>query len=614
MEDFTGIDPTGKSPAEIELEWFENVYRGDIPQLTVRAVSIGCLLGAVMSLSNLFIGLKTGWGLGIAITACILSFTIGAGLKRIGLLGSNLSILENNCMQSTASSAGYSTGSTMVSAISALLLIQGHHLPFWTLMLWTVLLAMLGVFLAIPMKRQMVNIEQLPFPSGLAAAETLRSLYARGEGAAGKAKSLGLAGILGGLVAFMRENRFGWWPGFLKLPEMLYFPGTLAGRNLASWTISFEMSAIMVAAGAIIGMRVAWSMLAGGVLNYFLIVPYIYEKGIIQELGYKNIVSWSLWGGSALMVSSGLLTFAFQWKTVLRALAGTGRMFRRAAAAPVDPRLGRMDEIEVPGSWFTFGVLFSGVGIVAVQVASFSIAWWMGVLSVLMTFFLAVVACRATGETDITPIGAMGKITQLAYGVIAPTDITANLMTAGVTAGAAASSADLLTDLKSGYLLGANPRKQFIAQFLGVFAGAAVIVPAFYLLVPTPDVLGGDRFPAPSAQVWRGVAELLANGLSSLHPSARIALAVGLVAGAVLSVLDRFAPARLRPFVPSAMGLGLAFVIPFWNTLSIFIGAAAAFLARKTPAAAYTIPVASGVIAGESLVGVLVALFSALGV
>jgi len=227
-----------------------------------------------------------------------------------------------------------------------------------------------------------------------------------------------------------------------------------------------------------------------------------------------------------------------------------------------------------------------------------------------MTFFLSVAACRATGETDITPIGAMGKITQLSYGIIAPSDITANLMTAGVTAGAAASSADLLTDLKSGYLLGANPRKQFIAQFLGIFAGAAVIVPSFYLLVPTPDILGGEKFPAPSAQVWKGVAELLANGLSSLHSSARIALAVGIAAGVLLSVLDRLAPPRIRSFLPSAMGLGLAFVIPFWNTFSIFLGALAASFVRRTRMEGYIIPAASGIIAGESLIGVLIALSS----
>ena len=116
--------------------------------------------------------------------------------KARGAPGSNLSILENNCMQSAASSAGYSTGSTMVSAVSALLLIQGHHLPFWTLMAWTLLLAVLGVFLAIPMKRQMINIGATPFPERIAAAETLRSLYAKGEEASKKAKSLGIAGVL----------------------------------------------------------------------------------------------------------------------------------------------------------------------------------------------------------------------------------------------------------------------------------------------------------------------------------------------------------------------------------------------------------------------------------
>ncbi len=579
---------------------------------------MGCLLGAVMSLSNLFVGLKTGWGLGIAITACILSFTLGAVLRRTGVFASNLSILENNCMQSAASSAGYSTGSTMVSAVSALLMIEGHHMPFWTLMAWTVLLAILGVFLAIPMKRQMINIEQLPFPSGLAAAETLRSLYAKGEEASRKAKSLGIAGAFGGMTAFLRENTLSWWPGCLKLPAMVEFPGRLAAQSLASWTISFEFSAIMVAAGAIIGMKVAWSMLAGGILNYFFIAPYIFEKGIIPGTGYKNIVSWSLWGGTALMLSSGLLTFCFQWKTVWRAIAGTGRIFqwktlKGGDKGPQDSELREMDKIEVPGSWFVTGLAVSGIGIVAVQVFDFSISWWMGALSVMMTFFLSIVACRATGETDITPIGAMGKITQLTYGIIAPSNITANLMTAGVTAGAAASSADLLTDLKSGYLLGANPRKQFIAQFLGVFAGAAVIVPAFYLLVPTPEILGGDKFPAPSAQVWKGVAELLANGISSLHSSARLALVIGAAAGALLSVLERLAPPRVRSLLPSAMGLGLAFVIPFWNTLSIFLGALIASLVRKTRAGSYTIPVASGMIAGESLIGVLIALFSAVG-
>jgi uncharacterized oligopeptide transporter (OPT) family protein len=623
--DSPGSAPRGKTPLEIDREWFQNHYRGDTPQLTLRAVLMGALLGCLMSLSNLYVGLKTGWGLGVAITACILSFSFGNLLMRLGLFRTNLTILENNCMQSTASSAGYSTGGAMVSAIAALLMIRGEHLPFATLMPWTIFLAALGVMMAVPMKRQMINFEQLKFPSGIAAAETLRSLYATGAEASRKARSLGLAGLAGALVTFARDNPFPWWPRLMRIPPMLEIPGSLAGHKLARWTVSAEMDLLMIAAGAIIGIRVGWSMMLGAVANYMVLAPLAYRAGGIKELGYHGIVSWSLWGGTALMVTSGLLGFALQWRTVGRAFSGLRNLVGLggvgspqpggAEPGPSDTSLAAMESIEVPGSWFLAGVLCSGFGVVWIQVVSFSIPWWMGVLSVLMTFFLAVVACRATGETDVTPIGAMGKITQLFYGMVAPANTTTNLMTACVTAGAAASAADLLTDLKSGYLLGANPRKQFIAQFLGIFVGALVIVPGFYVLVPTADVLGGERFPAPGAQVWKGVAELLAHGLSSLHVSARWALLAGGLLGIFIPLLERNLSPALRRFVPSSMGLGLAFVIPFWNTLSMFLGALLAWFVMKkaeSTAERYTIPVASGIIAGESLLGVLLALLAAL--
>jgi OPT family oligopeptide transporter len=613
---FIGIETTGKSSEQIELEWFEYHYRGDMPQLTARAVLMGSVLGGVMSLSNLYVGLKTGWGLGIAITACILSYSLGATLRKIGVLRTNLSILENNCMQSTASSAGYSTGSTMVSAVAALLMIRGEHLPFTTLILWTFFIAMLGVVMAIPMKRQIVNVEQLKFPSGIAAAETLRSLYASGVESTKKARTLGASGVLGALVVFVRDNTFAWWPRILTFPGMVEIPGSLGGQKLMQWTVAWEVSLIMIAAGAIIGIRVAWSMLLGGMLNYMVVAPMMYERGVITELGYRGIVSWSLWGGTAVMVASGLLAFAFQWRTVARSFSNISALFKKRADGAQSRQLAAMDEVEIPGWWLVAGMAVATVGVVLIQVEVFSISWWMGVISVLMTFFLAVVACRATGETDITPIGAMGKITQLLYGVLAPANMTTNLMTASVTAGAAASSADLLTDLKSGYLLGANPRKQFLAQFFGVFVGSLVIVPAFYIIVPTADMLGGEVFPAPAAQVWKGVAELLANGLASLHATARWALGIGATVGILIPIAERTAPTGARPFIPSAMGLGLAFVIPFWNILSIFIGALLAWILSRRArqwADRYTIPIASGIIAGESLMGVLIALLTTLG-
>src|ERR1022692_4591815 len=130
-----------------------------------------------------------------------------------------------------------------------------------------------------------------------------------------------------------------------------------------------------------------------------------------------------------------------------------------------------MDAIEVPASWLIAGLIPINIGMGLVQSLAFHISIALGLIAVALSFVVSLVYCRATGETDTTPIGAMGKVTQLLYAVLpgAKGVGSVNLMAAGVTAAAGAASADLLTDLKSGYILGANPRKQFIAQFAGLF-------------------------------------------------------------------------------------------------------------------------------------------------
>ncbi|OGS11203.1 MAG: hypothetical protein A2234_07745 [Elusimicrobia bacterium RIFOXYA2_FULL_58_8] len=610
------------TPEEIELKWYKEVYQGDnMRQLTLRAVIMGGFLGGFMSLSNLYIGLKTGWGLGVAITACVLSYTIWKTLRTLlpFLFKSDMTILENNCMQSTASAAGYSTGGTMVSAISAYLIITGSHMSWGVLTLWTIFLAALGVFIAIPMKRQMINIEQLKFPSGIAAAETLKSLHSKGAEAADKARALAYGGTFGALVSLLRDKgvsfNFKDLFGFkLSLPGMLPFAGHIKGYPLEKWTFSFEVGALMIAAGGIIGWKISWSLLLGAVINYGILAPWVSGMGAIgmEKLGYRAIVQWSTWGGAALMVTSGLFMFALQWKTVMRAFGGITEIFQgRKSGAVEDP----LAKIEVPGSWFLVGTAFSGLGCIMVLHYAFQTSWWMGVIAVILTFFLAMVAARATGESDITPIGAMGKITQLTFGILAPSNMVTNLMTASVTAGAAGSTADLLVDLKSGYLLGANPRQQFLAQFFGIFAGTLVVVPAFYILVPDASALGSDQWPAPSAQVWAAVAKLLSNGVHSLHPAARMGMLVGGLVGIIIPLLELAFPKK-RKYIPSAMGLGLAMVIPFWNSLSMFLGGLIALIIEKKNkdvAEKYIIPVSSGIIAGESLMGVAIALSDARG-
>jgi uncharacterized oligopeptide transporter (OPT) family protein len=211
-------------------------------------------------------------------------------------------------------------------------------------------------------------------------------------------------------------------------------------------------------------------------------------------------------------------------------------------------------------------------------------------------------ATSASTNESATPIGAMGKITQFTYAVLAPANTTVNLMTAGITAGAAGSSADLLTDLKSGYLLGANPRKQFLAQFFGVFFGVVAVIPAWYLLVPNQAAL--ERFNSPATNMWYAVAQALSRGIESIPASARLAIVIGGLVGIVLALVEGLAPKSWKTWAPSSMGLGLAMVVPFQNAFSFFIGAVIALIwSRAHPKSAdrYIIPLASGAVAGESL-------------
>ena len=594
-------DATEAEKDDHQLVWLKTVYQGDtVPQLTVRAVIMGGLLGSIMSISNLYTTLKLGWAFGVAITACVLSFVIWNSLRKLLPVLTPMSILENNCMQSTASAAGYSTGATIGTAFGAYLLITGEHVPWNILLPFTLVTALLGVFLAVPMKRQMINHEQLPFPSGIAAAETLRSLYAKSRDAVYQAYALVGALVTGACIGVFSKGDYAWQKAtHLKIPEFLPFTFSWSGINMSRMqTFGFEPSSLLIGAGMIVGMRVSASMLLGAAILFFGFAPWVVANNIEVP---EKILKWSLWTGTALMVTSGLTAFAVQWKTIVRS-------FTVAKGAPAQAEL---DRIEVPTRWFVIGVIPLTIAMSILLYVAFSIAPWLGLISVIMSFFLALVACRATGETDITPIGAMGKLTQICYAALAPSNITANLMTASVTANTAIASADLLTDLKSGYLLGANARKQFLAQFIGVFFGTVAIVPAWFLMVPNKAAL--EAFNPPSTNMWKAVAEALTKGIDQIPETARLGLVIGGLLGIVLALIEHFFP-KAKKFLPSAMGLGLSWVVPFTSCLSFFIGALLALIWVKTDkrrAELFTVPVASGAIAGESLASAAIAIINA---
>jgi uncharacterized oligopeptide transporter (OPT) family protein len=181
-------------------------------------------------------------------------------------------------------------------------------------------------------------------------------------------------------------------------------------------------------------------------------------------------------------------------------------------------------------------------------------------------------------------------------------------MAAGVTASAGAAAADLLTDLQSGYILGANPRKQFIAQFIGLFFGTLAIVPAWYAMVPTKQAL--EAFNPPATYMWKAVADLLTQGIHMLPVTAIWAIVIGALLGVALPVTGKLFP-QAHPYLPSAMGLGLSWIMVFENSLSFAIGAvlvAAWTRINKKGSDLYYVPIASGMIAGESLIAALISI------
>src|SRR5206468_4928211 len=146
--------------------WFENVYRGDMPQLTIRSALTGFILGAVLAATALYIGAKTGITIGVGLTSVILSFALYRALDGAGF-AQDFTILENNATQSIATAAGYMTG-PLVASLPAYMLVTGHIIPWWQLMVWMTIVAVIGVLVAFPLKRRFVNEEQLPFPEGRA--------------------------------------------------------------------------------------------------------------------------------------------------------------------------------------------------------------------------------------------------------------------------------------------------------------------------------------------------------------------------------------------------------------------------------------------------------------
>lgn len=563
-------------------------------QLTWRAVIVGSLTGSIVACTNIYIGLQIGWSFGASIIAAVLSYSIFAMLNR------HLSVLETNIAQAAGSTAGHmSSASGLLAAIPAMILL-GNQVSAVSIIVWACVVSMLGILFAVPLRRQFVEIEKLRFPTGTATAETILAMVSEGSEALAKSRTLLWSGVFAG--AFTLASHF--VPQLLE-PPLGEWLGIGALATAAIWGFKISFGPALFGAGMLMGPRVVFSLVAGAITGWGILGPLSQNMGwapgtdIMKDFA-TGPRGWILWPGVAILVCESLTSLALSWRTIVKVLTTRSKLGEDGYADPE----------AIPNSWWIGGLVVTSVAMIVVAYWAFSIPWYLTLVAIPMSAILASVGVRSVGETDVNPVGGLGKVTQLVFGGIAPGQITTNLMAAAITAGGASQAADMMQDLKTGHLLGASPRKLLIAQLGGVVAGAIFIVPVFEILTWAWD-LGGEELPAPAALAWKAMAELLVNGFGSLPPYAPLATGIAAIFGASLPLL-RLLP-KAKPFIPSGLAFGIGFITLPYDSLAMLFGLITLFIwqvIKPKSAEKLNFAVASGFIAGQGLMGIVNAILT----
>ncbi len=608
-------------------------------QLTVRAVVSGCLIGSVVGCMNIYLGLKIGWTVGGSLLAAILGF----GLFQLIRPKTPFGVLETNITQTTGSAAGtMASAGGFVAAIPALLMLSrvkvgvisdalvqvmtaelagdtekanavvmpwvgllDIEIPLPMMFVWAVSIAYLGVFFAVPLRRQYIEVENLRFPTGTATAETIKSMFATAGEAVAQARALLIVAVIAGVWTFI-----GYFFPITETPPLTgidnILPWAVFG-TLSAYTFSIVTGPMLFGAGFIVGTRVAASLFVGAIVSWGILGPLAEHQGWVTGpvMSYKTGArGWILWPGVAIMAADALTSLALSWRTILNTFKR--RSDKGSAAADPDA---------IPNSWWMGGLAVASLATVIIASLVFDIAPHLSIIAILLSSVLAAIAVRSTGETDINPIGGMGKVTQLVFGGVAPGQVGTNLMAAAIAGAGASQAGDMMQDLKTGHMLGASPRKQFIAQLWGVGFGVLAVVPIFFLFDAAYDI-GTGKLGAPAAHAWRAMAEVLGNGLGSLPPHAGWTILGGVLFGVTIPVLRKTVP-KLAKYLPNGLAFGIAFIVQAYYSIEMFLGALVFLLWKrrnKSQAERFVFSIAAGMIAGEGLIGVLKAVLTLTGV
>jgi uncharacterized oligopeptide transporter (OPT) family protein len=632
-------------------------------QLTVRAVLVGCILGAIIAASNIYLGLKTGWTFGASLFGSIIGFAILKPLSRSAptfLGGGYFGPKENNVCQSAATSAG-SLGLLFTSGFPAayqLGLLSVHPKDdIGRLITFTICCAFFGLAFTQPLRKFYILKLKLVFPSGVAAAYTIQSLHVGKNAevtARKKTKTLIYSFIFAILLRVVSEYAPGllWdWHVFYALNRI----GWSSAIAVESWGWIWEWTPAFIGVGMLTGINASYSFLGGSFLAWAVLGPIIVAKGIAFGIvenpsipGYMNYMGmnlqnpiqepspryWLIWPGTLMLLCASFTEVACNWRSLYAAMrSACGMLLQRFSKdGVVDDIVDPVPEHERVPFWAWGSVLVLSTIITCVIMGvQFGQNVGVTLLAILFSFLFSFIGCESSGRTNINPVTSIGNASQLIFGGLGRGQNYSikrgellNLLSGMLTLGAAEQAGDMIGDLKTTHLLRASPRAVFVAQLCGavvsIFMASGLYV-VFSTAYPCINNLNYTTcaFPAPDVQSWRAVSVAVSSSTLPIPPSSGYAaIALGLLA--VISVVAKYnvVPPKYHDFVPNFNAIGIGFIMNVCTyPVAMFFGSTIAFFWRRmffNNYQMYCFAVAAGFIAGEGLGGIVNAVFTISGV
>ena len=597
-------------------------HSSSLPELNLRVILIGVFLSVVMGAANVYLGLKAGMTVSASIPAAVIGMVMLRQIRALNKESSAGSILEANQIQ-TAASAGESLAAGIIFTMPALILIgvwQKFDMMLTTVIAFTG--GLLGILFMIPMRKVFIvrNEDNLQYPEGLACASVLEA--GQGMGSSNSASLVVKGTLIGGLFKILIS-----FFGVLK--------GVLEGAVLVGNRIFFfggDISPALLAVGFIVRLNIAVLIFIGGFLGWLVGIPLL-GSGL-------EFAEDPLHGASTL------------WSTKIRYI-GVGAMVIGGLASILKVRKGLVDAIKIlidtqkgdnqseipknqrdlPASAIN---IFSLLAVLLVGFVYYNITGSTGItilttfIMIIMAFFFTAVASYIVGlvGNSNSPVSGMTITAVLftggmlyVFGFSGTEGMVATLGVAAIVCCAACTSGDVCNDLKTGQIVGSRPYRQQIMQIIGVGVASLVMAPILQLLHEnTPGGIGGRELAAPQA----GLFASLANGFFGDGNLPLDMVAIGAVLGILILTLDYFLFDKNKPggFRLHLMPIAVGMYLPFGLSTPILIGGLIAYFLTKRSKLANTddhvlqngVLLSSGLIAGESLMGILLALFASAGI